>query len=814
MSDKAPKKDDLQFKLSIESPSLNYAAKSNSRNIVFSVDMPYPLLRSWHDIINSKSSIEDTTTGTGSGTFSYCDLFESSIPCGVFCLTRDKEIRRDIEESLRKRILYVRDTYKRTKGRKRLQLDGQHKRFHVFEEYILSAGNIIEENRLLRDEISEWKKGYTNLEHDLQKLYNEMNEELKKKEVEIQQQKECNQALLTYVKELEMLVDNNKNPYKGKNVSDTVQKARTLKSYLSRAQTALWFSRSFGLEVESMVVRETTTDKEHNLKIPKLGEPSSSNCDGKGYEALSEKEKANVERTLFLMDRFAVGDNFIHELSMSPGSNLPRSYLIKQRRDDLNKMCSISSTPGSADGAQISFNSLLEERVKSFIDSNPTFDTNETIKIKVSGDGAKMTNSSNFVIFSLSLLQKTDDVMSGRGNHTIAIVKGAEKYEALKESFKDVFDDINALNRSKKLTVDGKDYNVELFLGGDYKFILIMLGLKSATSNHSCAWCTVHAHCRHDMNFTLEHYNSPPLKRTLDDMIKLVGKRKDNFCCANEPLLMIGLDHVILDELHLLLRITDVLINNLVEDVLEWDKTVDVNKKKSDATRGAHLQNLIQTVRSCGVSFNIWEKNNADGKGSGSYEFTSLLGNDRKKLLKELPGKLTPEVIHANTSERVANLWTNFRELYKTITCLNPTDESISGFFESAKAWVNQFTSLRDVRKGYARKNVTLYMHAMVYHAPYFLKKYRSLKVFTGQGVERNNDFARTTVLHKSNNWDAPADVLRMEARQWALSSYERNNRRYTKHNTGYWETELHEVRMKKRKALADNSANGELFSV
>ena len=97
-----------------------------------------------------------------------------------------------------------------------------------------------------------------------------------------------------------------------------------------------------------------------------------------------------------------------------------------------------------------------------------------------------MTHSSNFVIFFFSLLQKTDDVTSGRGNHTVAVVRGLKKYEALKESFKDVFSDINALNSSTKLTIDGKSYNVELFLGGDYKFSLDNIGLKGPTSNHSC----------------------------------------------------------------------------------------------------------------------------------------------------------------------------------------------------------------------------------------------------------------------------------------------------------------------------------------
>ena len=431
---------------------------------------------------------------------------------------------------------------------------------------------------------------------------------------------------------------------------------------------------------------------------------------------------------------------------MSPGSNLARSYLIKQKRDDLNKLCTIFTTLGRADAAQVSFIPLLKESVKSFIASNPTFDSDETIGIKISGNGAKITHSSNFVLLSLSLLQQKDAVMSARGNHTIAVVKGEEKYDTLKESFQKFFDEINALNRSKKLTIDGRDYNVELFLGGDYKFILILLGMKSATSNHSCVRCKVHSHSRYDMSFPLHHYNSDPHRRTLEEIIKLTGLKKDNYCCVNDLLLSIDLDHITLDELHLLLRVTDVLINILIDDVLEMDKKEHLSKKKSDPTRGAHLQQFIKAVSSCGVSFNVWQQKNADGKGSGTYEFTSLLGKDRKKLLEELPPKLTSEVIHANTSERVANLWKNFRDLCRTITSLEPTDEDISGFFKSAKAWVNEFTSLRDERKGYGRKNVTPYMHAMVHHAPHFLTKYKSLKIFTGKEVERN-DFARTTVL-------------------------------------------------------------------
>ena len=89
----------------------------------------------------------------------------------------------------------------------------------------------------------------------------------------------------------------------------------------------------------------------------------------------------------------------------------------------------------------------------------------------------------------------------------------------------------------------------------------------------------------------------------------------------------IDLDHIIVEELHLLLRVVDVLIDNLIEDVLEWDKREDLRKKRNEE-RGIHLNQFIETIRLCGVSFNIWQKND-DGKSSGKYEHTSLLGNDK-----------------------------------------------------------------------------------------------------------------------------------------------------------------------------------------
>ena len=85
----------------------------------------------------------------------------------------------------------------------------------------------------------------------------------------------------------------------------------------------------------------------------------------------------------------------------------------------------------------------------------------DTIQIEITGDEAKMTNNSNFILLSFSILQIDENVMSAKGNMTIGIVNGKENYTTIKVSFGDVIDEIN------KLVADtSTDANIELFWEG------------------------------------------------------------------------------------------------------------------------------------------------------------------------------------------------------------------------------------------------------------------------------------------------------------------------------------------------------------
>ena len=124
-----------------------------------------------------------------------------------------------------------------------------------------------------------------------------------------------------------------------------------------------WFAKSFGLEIESVAMREVQTGSKHNVKMASDDQQENT---ATGFDSLSEEEKEKVDKILFLLDKFCVGDSFYHEFSMY--NDLPKSYIIKQRRTQLNDMCHIVSTPGRAEGAEVSFKELLKERVQDLID--------------------------------------------------------------------------------------------------------------------------------------------------------------------------------------------------------------------------------------------------------------------------------------------------------------------------------------------------------------------------------------------------------------------------------------------------------------
>ena len=129
--------------------------------------------------------------------------------------------------------------------------------------------------------------------------------------------------------------------------------------------------------------------------------------------------------------------------------------------------------------------------------------------------------------------------------------------------------------------------------------------------------------------------------RSLTSLLKcsqlsLSKPAKDRLGSQHPPLFHVDPQDVVLDELHLLLRITDVLIRNLIIEMVRQDKKESVMRGESKK----HLTSFVKAVRSCGVSFDVWETRDSDGKSLGKFEWTALPSRDKKQLLEQLPSKL------------------------------------------------------------------------------------------------------------------------------------------------------------------------------
>ena len=154
------------------------------------------------------------------------------------------------------------------------------------------------------------------------------------------------------------------------------------------------------------------------------------------------------------------------------------------------------------------------------------------------------------------------------------------------------------------------------------------MGLNEAHSTYACLWCKISANDRYIhlkslcvMKIIYTYHFAERWNMSMDEEVycqekarslsslKSDSQHSTRHCskhlgCIHPPLLNIELDNIVVDELHLMLRVGDVLLRNLI-------LYADSRDHASREHRGEDANNLRQlerAIRSCGVSFQIWQK--------------------------------------------------------------------------------------------------------------------------------------------------------------------------------------------------------------
>ena len=360
------------------------------------------------------------------------------------------------------------------------------------------------------------------------------------------------------------------------------------------------------------------------------------------------------------------------------------------------------------------------------------FRMTKTVNVKLSGDGTNIGKRLHVVNFTFTLLEEGTHAYSYEGNHILVIFKESEKYEQLRMALDDIRMEVEQLDN---ITVDGISYKVNYFLGGDWKFLALVTGIDSACCRHSCIWCKCPTQERHltDKQWSLSDVSLGA--RTIEENMELsrLPKSKKKFNVSHAPLFpTIPLRNVVIDNLHLFLRVADVLVDLLIVELRRQDSATKLSTTVFDGKRYKHLHNFQTFVSSLGIpGYSFWI-----GQNSKQLKWRTLTGPEKLKVFTHINIQhLLPTMDEAETI-RIQVLWTSLVELNKSFS--KPPGQissaDIEAFEAQAKQWVSNFIDV------YQTKNVTPYIHAMFNHVGEFMRVHGSILAFTQQGLEKMND--------------------------------------------------------------------------
>lgn len=271
----------------------------------------------------------------------------------------------------------------------------------------------------------------------------------------------------------------------------------------------------------------------------------------------------------------------------------------------------------------------------------------------------------------------------------------------------------------------------------------MVCGLESATSEYPCIRCKCSKQQRSDMTLSWSLTDVAKGARTIEEIkekSKLGKTSKSRFNCRREPIFpFIPLHRVVIDSLHLFLRIADVLINLLIRDLRILDgieKATNVDLKGAGATYIKKYETFLNI--SCKIRFQ-WYVDKESKK-----LWRDLTGPEKIRLFNNID---IPELFPLlEAKEQLQKVWKDLFTLSQNLRAANA-----AMFAKEAKDWIQSFLTV------YQSRDITPYMHAFVMHVPEFLELHGYLVMFSQQGLEKLNDLTTQNFQRASNHRDYEA---------------------------------------------------------
>ncbi|CAG8810495.1 14613_t:CDS:2, partial [Gigaspora margarita] len=316
------------------------------------------------------------------------------------------------------------------------------------------------------------------------------------------------------------------------------------------------------------------------------------------------------------------------------------------------------------------------------------------------------------------------NIFKPESHFTLIIYPGVEKYSILQIAMKSLRAELEDI-KNGFIDKEGRYWNIKLYFSADWKFMAICLGHKAANSAEYCLWCPIHK----SQNGVLEINGIRQDNWTITKNMNEINRNYQNIPGHNQPPLfpMIPIHNYVVDELHLLLRVTDQLWTLVINELRSTKNYNDMIRKV-----------IVDEMDRIGVKFQFWEDHDTK-----TWKYTSLMGDDKLKILQNFDFTV---IFSLQRATLIRKLWDGFYYLYDDLHNSNITGKD---FHQKARSWLQLFLTRSQgsinspgfVQGLYRPTDVTPYIHVLVYHVSEFIDIHKNVAFnsFSCSAIEKKN---------------------------------------------------------------------------
>ena len=301
-----------------------------------------------------------------------------------------------------------------------------------------------------------------------------------------------------------------------------------------------------------------------------------------------------LKKVIFIKDKNNISDRTYKSLQSELNLKLPTLHKIRNKIKSFdNKFEIMENSRGVYVDIQNKLKQLIPRIKTNFRNSE------KILHIKLSADGAQIIRHKSILNFTFTILnEKGSKPKTATGNYTIGIFDiPEESYDEMSIVLKELSVQIESLN---EIDINGERYIIEKYIGGDLKLLAILFGINGATANFPCPWCKWDKtklinidfeKVKREIEKEWSIHDKDKGARTIDEAINTTNK----FGQIKRPIITaIPFHRIIVDMLHLFLRITDVLYDLFIVNLKELD---GYQKNKTDLNNQPHLKMFIKDLK-------------------------------------------------------------------------------------------------------------------------------------------------------------------------------------------------------------------------